>query len=153
MNPIPTEELKKLQFMEGKWTADLDAWMGPEKSTMTVKIDSRWAVGGRFLIQDHEYTMGPGMKMHGMNMLTYDPQKKEWVGFWYDMSEADPMRMSGNWKGDVLTLTSGLTEVIGMGKIVMRATYTKASDGIGFLLEIKDGDKWNPMMKGTYKKA
>lgn len=152
-SPIPTEELKKLQFMEGKWTADLDAWMGPEKSTMKVKIDSRWAVGGRFLIQDHEYSMGPGLTMNGLNMLTYDPQKKEWVGLWFDSSEANPMRLTGGWKGDTLTLTSGETEVTGMGKVIMRATYTKASSGIDFLLEMKDGEKWNPMMKGTYKKA
>ncbi|MEA2553150.1 MAG: hypothetical protein QOJ65_1326 [Fimbriimonadaceae bacterium] len=148
--PIPTEELNKVDFLLGDWTGE-ESMMG-QKSTS--KTHSEWALGGRYVRTNVTYQMGPAAPpVEGMHMLTYDPDKKVYTAWWYDSAAPNVMSMKGNFEGDKLVLISDPTPMPNMPDAIFRSTWWKKGDkGLGFTLDIKEGDKWITMVDGDYKK-
>jgi len=110
-------------------------------------------LGGRFMRGMVTYDMG-GMKMSGMQLQTYDADAKKWKVWWFDSMSAQPVEMTGDMNGTTCVLESKPMKMTGMeGESVFRATYTKVSDTeFTMKLEMKDGDKWSPMIEETMKK-
>ncbi|MBX3119104.1 MAG: DUF1579 family protein [Fimbriimonadaceae bacterium] len=155
MDMSPPKEVSKLDFMLGKWTGSYTSYMEGMEMSMKGTIVTKKAVGGRYVQSDHTYS-GKGMpEMSGMHMASYDPETKEYFGYWFDSTAPGAMEMRGNFMGATLRMVSKPTAVPGMPEpIVMRAWYTKVSaTKIDFLLEMKMGNDWAPMMKGTMTKV
>lgn len=151
--PVP-KEMNQAKFMVGTWKGQLTMyWMGKESKGPGTVV-SKMSLGGRYLESDHTYVVDK-MTMSGKQMLTYDANKKTWVSYWFDSAEAGAMEMKGQFKNGVLVGESGEMEMAGMpGKFRMRATYKRIDDKhVDFLLEMNQGDKWSPMMKGRYTKV
>ncbi|MBI5706040.1 MAG: DUF1579 family protein [Armatimonadetes bacterium] len=150
----PPKELAALNYMLGSFTGKMDFYMGgpnPTKSKGSVRTAK--TMGGMWVEGHHTYDMG-GMKMDGRQLLSYDPAKKQYVGYWFDQAAPGAMELSGNIAGGKLVLISKPTPVPGMqGDQVFRATYSKkGAKSYDFRLEMKSGDKWDPMIVGVYTK-
>jgi len=150
----PLLEMKEVEFLLGNWKGDLTfCFMGQEsKSTGTIKCTR--ALQDRYLHAMNSYEVTGMGKMEGLQLLSYDPEKKQFIGYWFDSSAPAAMELSGTKSGNVLQLISKPTKVPGMpGEPVFRATWTKSSDtAIEFALDLKNGDKWEKMIAGKYKK-
>ena len=152
MQPIPKKELEAVSFFAGDWTGKETFTMGPGnasegKSTVSGKI----VLGGRYISSTHKMMIGSGQEMQGMHMLTYDLDKKKYLGYWFDSAAPGIMEMEGELKGSTLQMISKPTEMPGMGKVVFRATWTlKGKKDLHFTLEMAEGDKWNKMIEGNY---
>ncbi|MBS1714618.1 MAG: DUF1579 family protein [Armatimonadetes bacterium] len=148
------DEMKALAYLTGTWTGKMKMYgMGPEPMEAESQMVCESILGGRFMRGMVTYDMG-GMKMSGMQLQTYDADAKKWKVWWFDSMSAQPVEMTGDMKGDTCVLESKPMKMTGMeGESVFRATYTKVSDTeFTMKLEMKDGDKWSPMIEETMKK-
>jgi len=152
--PKPAPELAKIDYWVGDWTATLKTSFMGQTGTMKSNVTYKKVLGGLHLQGMHEYIMDPSMKMTGMHVISYDAANKHWVSYWFDQSEPGAMEMTGPFDGDKIVMVSKPTKTQSMpGEIVMRASYIKKSaKSMEFKLEMKEGDKWAPMMEGTYTK-
>lgn len=153
MMPPPPPELKQAEFLVGNWEGTEDMfWMGPKMTSKSTNQTS-WQLNDRHLISRVSYDMG-GSMVHGMFVATYDPDKKMWVGWWFDGGAANAMEMSGNLVGDKLVMISKPVPVPGLsGDQTFRSTWWMNGDKLRFNLDLKTEDKWSPMIDGTYTKA
>lgn len=151
--PIP-KELDMVKFMSGNWKGDLTAAFMGQDEKGTGSISAKLGVGGRMLESDHVYDFKSTGKMIGKHMLGYDPVKKSFFAFWFDSMSDGAMEMWGNWTGDTMTMTAKPTaHPGGEGEMVMRAVYKKVDDRkFVFNLDMKQGDNWVSIIKGTYTK-
>ncbi|MBN8689225.1 MAG: DUF1579 family protein [Armatimonadetes bacterium] len=151
---LPKKELATLDFLVGKWTGTVETnFGGGEDVKMKATMTNKWDVGNRFMTGDVVYDMGPMGVMYGKQMITFDPTEKNYVLQWFDMSEPLPMTFRGTWNDKTISMASGPTKTANMGTLTMRTSYTKVDDkSINFLLEQKNGDKWEWMMKSSFKK-
>lgn len=152
--PMPTEELKKLDFLVGDYSGTEKISFGPQTANSKSNSKGEMMLGGRYLHTVVDYTIEGAPTMHGMHMLTYDPVKKSYECWWFDSETSAPMHLSGNFIGDKLVVTSDPTDMPGMGKVVIRTSWWKNGDkGVRFLLEMQQGDTWATMMDGDYHKS
>jgi len=152
MAGIPEAELKAVAFMNGNFKADLTFSFGGQDTKGTGSIKSEMGLNGRFQRAMHSYVMEPGQPaMEGMQMLTYNPDKKKYVSHWFDGTSPTAIEMSGDLKDGTLTV-SGDADMMGQ-KMKMRATYKKTADGFSFVLEMDQGGTWSKLISGTYKKV
>lgn len=148
--PVP-DEVKQLVPMVGTWTGKAKFHMMGEASEGPVKVTNSMAVGGRYLEGHHEYEM-PGMgKFFGLQMLTYDAAKEEWLSYWFDSTESGAMEMRGKKVGDWYVLT-GKYSSEGM-EMEMRNKFKIGEGTLSMSLEMKMGDEWTPLMEAEYKKG
>lgn len=155
MDMRPPAELKNLEFMLGEWTCELKTYGmgGGGDSTAKATIKTTKTLGDRFykteFVTDFE---GMG-RFEGLQLLSFDPEKKQYRCYWFDGMSSDVLDMSGTMTGGKLVLTSKPTPMPGMGEITFRATYErKPNSEIYFLLEMKQGNEWSKALEGTYKK-
>jgi hypothetical protein len=152
--PMP-KEFSKANFFLGKWTGTEKVHgMGGAPVNAKGTFTGKRALGDRYIQSLHVMDMGKQGKMDGMHLLSYDTFKKQFVAFWLDSSNPQVMEMSGNFNGNKLVMISKPTPIPGMPEpIVMRATWTKLSTTkVTFSLDMKQGDKWAPMIEGNYRK-
>ena len=148
------KELDQIKFMTGKWKAEMTMMMGPQEEKGSSTVEGRLSLGGRYVEADHTYASPSLGKMVGKQMMGYNAEKKSFYAYWFDSMGDGALEMWGNWSGNKLVMTGKPFEMPGMPPMVMRATYTKHSDTkYDFLLEHQQGDKWAPLMKGTYTKS
>jgi hypothetical protein len=155
MPPIPTEELKKVDFLVGEWGGKDKMFFGGQESESTSKTKGEMVLGGRYIRGVVTYMMAGSPPMEGMHLLTYDPEKKAYVAWWFDSAAPNVMEMSGNFEGDKLVMVSKPVSVPGMtGEQVFRSSWWKKGDkGLMFSLELKTGDTWSKMIEGDYQKT
>lgn len=156
MGPAP--EMKAVEFLAGNYKGEANYYWNGQKSSGPCNAKAEKALNDCYMHSMITYHMAmPGMPvsdMSGMHMLTYDRKTKQYVSFWFDSTATNDMHSKGNFEGDKLVLVSDPTEIEGMGKVVMRSSWWKTKDdGVGFSLEMQQGDKWVPMMDGLFKKA
>jgi len=152
MGPLPTAELKAIDFLTGNFKSDLTFSFGPETSKGSGTIKSEMALNGRFNRAMHNYVMAEGAPpMEGMQMLTYDPGRKKYVSHWFDGTNPVALEMVGDLKDGTLTLV-GTMDADGT-KMNMRAVYKKTDAGFSFVLEMQQGTTWMKLIEGNYKKV
>lgn len=82
----PGEPHEKLDYFVGEWKTTTKMWMaGPDAPPMTSNgsATTRWVLGGRFLMDEHEGTF-MGMPLRGIGLTGYDNYKKKYVSMWCD---------------------------------------------------------------------
>lgn len=152
MMPLPTAELKAIEWLNGDFKGDLTFSFGGEATKGSGTVKAAMTLNGRYSRAMHTYTMAPNTpEMEGMHMLTYNPDKKKYVATWFDGAGPGSIEMVGDLKDNVLQLT-GPAEMMGQ-KMNMRATYSKKDGGFGFLLEMEQGGSWMKLIEGTFKKG
>lgn len=156
MDMSPPKEMSQLSFLVGKWKADLDFYFaGPEPMKGTGTVETKLDLDGRFYRGDHKYSP-PGMPaMSGLQLMTFDPASKKWTGWWFDGTTPYELEMTGELKGNVLTMVSKPSSMPGSDqKMVIKLIYEKVGDTkVKFDLMMQQGDQWAPLIKGTYTKA
>lgn len=152
--PPPPKELAKANFMLGKWRGT-EKMPGMGGITAKASLVGKKTLDNRYYETTHVMDMGKAGKLEGLHLLSYDAFKKQYRAFWFDSSSPGVMEMSGNFQGNKLIMISKPTEVPGMpAPLTMRATWTKHSNTkVDFLLQSKEGDKWAPMIEGTFRKV
>lgn len=120
---------------------------------MDVKMDMETRYDGKFVYSESVMDM-MGMKMVEKAFLSYDAATKSYKSYTFTNWAATPRIETLTVKGDVLVFLSEPWDG-GDGKLTSsRATMTKVSaTEAKFLLEFKDGDKWNKVGEGTFKKS
>lgn len=144
-------ELKKLDWLLGTWEGKV-AWTMPGMSgdsTMTMK--SEW--DGAFFKSVSTTDMG-GMKSVETGYGWYDKDKKLYKFCTFTNFAPTPRFESGTFENDTLTMVSDPWETGMPGPAtVARATMVKKSaTEATFMLEFKNGDKWDKVAEGKFLK-
>lgn len=150
--PPPPEELKQLEWMAGDWTCSITMNPSPEmpqgdKGTGTCSI--RKALKDMAYFEEFKGTSAMG-DFEGHMVLSFDPEKKEWVGWWFDSMIPGKASVSrGACKDGTLTL-EGEDEWQGQ-KYKVRYTSTKDSDAqMTFKMFMDMGQGWKESMSIVY---
>lgn len=154
MQPIPPQ-MQNLKWMVGRWSGPITYYFDGKESKGSGTFSARMALNGRYVESNHTYSMpGSPVKMFGKHLVSYDPGKKGWYAYWFDSAGAGGLELWGTWQNGNLSMTSKPFEMPGMPEpLVMRTTFTRVDmRTIKFFLEMKQGDTFVPMMRGTYKK-
>lgn len=153
MPPPKPEELKKLEFLIGKFDGKQKMFMDPSQPPTESKgsVESKWILDGRYLSWGYKGDF-MGMKMEGFFTITFDPSIKKYIGTWIDNMGNGILVMKGNFEGSKLILTTDEMDVEGMGKVTMRSTYWAIEGGFHFDLDMKRGDQWAPLLQSDFKK-
>ena len=147
----PPAELKHVSYMVGNWKCSGTA-MGmdgsPSKMSGTAKVSLSLDRYIEWNTDDNIEGMGP---IKGKFMLSYDSMSKKWQGTWFDTMSSLPLNLSGQMKGNVLTMMSGeMPDMMG-GKTVYRVTYTKKSaNNIEMKVDFKMNGQFMNAMTNNY---
>jgi hypothetical protein len=153
--PQRTPEHDRLNFLVGEWkTREVHApspWL-PQGGTGEGRSTTRWGVGNMSLITDYKSkgAMGPSFEGHGV--LTYDPAKKTYVGWWFDSMNPVGMATPGHFEGTDLIQHGECDSPEGKMKFRM-VTHPVSADEHTFTIYGDQGGKWAEMMTITYVKA
>ena len=76
---------KALEPLVGEWTAAVQCWMAPDAPPTVSKGTAKaaWALDGRFVREEFKGEM-MGKSFHGMSLMGYDNQKKQYNSLWVD---------------------------------------------------------------------
>ena len=155
----PPTELKMANFMLGEWTNSDTVEVAGKKADITFKLSISKALGGRYLQVKHVHNMPgepdvEGMRVEGMHMLTYDPDKKLWRAWWFIGTDASVSELSGSFEGDKLVMVSKPFRIPNPpGERTIRASWRMTSDrGLNFTLDFKQRDSWVKFIDRTYVK-
>jgi hypothetical protein len=129
-------ELKKLNWMVGRWRMNGTANQGPQKMKVTGSSQVEWDVDGTWLTTHEKFSMGKGMPaMAGHLMISYDTMSKQYVGYWMDNMSAMAIAIKGNFT-DENTMVFKSEAANGMPA----TTYTMARTKTGQSFEMKSED-------------
>ena len=148
--PTPAPELKKLDYLVGKWKLDGELKPGPmgPGGKMTMTEEDAWMDGNFFLVA-HSRFDGAGMGSGtAISFMGYNPDQKTYT---YDefnsMGEAE--HSTGTIDGDTWTWIGDQK----MGAQTMKGRYTMkilTPTSYAFKFEMSaDGATWTPVMDGT----
>jgi hypothetical protein len=150
--PETPAEITKLAWAVGDWEGTMKwtmAGMPPgseSKDTWKVEID------GQF-IKSTATTDMMGMSMKETSFVGWDAANNRYNGWGFSNWAPTPRIDHGTVNGDVWVMESEPWVVGGEAPTVGRSTVTRKSDTeMTYLLEFKDGDKWNKIAEGTFKK-
>jgi len=149
--PKPGPAHARLAILTGRWegeeTMHPSQW-DPNGGTAIGRNHTRIALGGFATINDYEQERDGVVTFSGHGVMTFDPKKDEYVLHWFDCMGSPPEVFTGNWDGDVLTLSHG-------GHMHARLTYDMSTPG-----EMKssmdmsqDGKTWSRLFDAVYRKA
>jgi hypothetical protein len=81
----PGPEHKRLDDLAGTFTCTVKSWMEPGQPPVesTATSESKWILGGRYLVQDVTGTFA-GMPFYGHGLNGYDNAQKKYIGVWVD---------------------------------------------------------------------
>lgn len=149
------KELKALDFLKGEWDADLVMFMpGSTKPTpLKGTINCADALNGMWIQSQHESDMG-GMPVKALQMTCYDPEKKQYMAYWFDSAGPGGLELWGTLKGQTLSLESKPIAIPGMpGKHAFRSTHSLKGPGkVFYRMEMNSGKGWSKMIEGTLTK-
>lgn len=152
----PPKELKALAWMLGDFTSNLTMYEPgkAEGSPSPGTISSKMSLGDMYIESRFTADMG-GMKMTGLQLLSFDAAKGEYMAYWFDSVGPGVLELRGKLKGQVLVLVSKPIAVPGMpGKHAFRATAgLKGRGEYLFRLEMNSGQGFYTMMEGMNTKS
>lgn len=136
-----------LKKMVGTWDTTMKMGGNEEKGTATYKMD----LGGLWLSSTFESTM-MGQKFSGRGMDSYDPNKKKYVGVWFDSMSSTPMVMEGTYDKSTKTMTM-FGDAPGMdGKMAKHRIVTQLTDENTMNFAMYLGDDKEPGFTILYKR-
>jgi len=147
--PTLTAEHRRFQLLVGHWqgteTMYPSQW-DPEGGEAIGRNYSRLALNGFALITDYEQERDGVLTFRGHGVMTYDPQAARYEMYWFDSMGSRPEHFTGNFEGDVLTLSHA-----GPG-MHARLTYDLSEPGLlGSRMEMSpDGQEWRTFFECTY---
>lgn len=148
MMPLP-EELKKLEWMLGKWEGSIKWTMPGMEGEAKMAFEATW--DGQFQKQSSTMEM-MGMKMIETAYIGWDAAKKQYSMYTFTNFAPTPRVEYGKFDG---TTWVSISEpwATGMGSTVSRSTIVKKSNTeLDLTVEFKEGDKWNKVGVATFKK-
>jgi len=99
-----TEELKKLEFLMGDWSAEGSVYPAEgEKETWSGTARGRWVLRGRHLRLDTTVTTKAGTT-ESSAMLTWDPHRERYHALLFSSTEPTPRFVAGTFDGKKLSL-------------------------------------------------
>src|SRR5262249_10179274 len=109
---MPGPEHKVLEPLVGTFSAKVKLYMDPTKPPVESEgtMTRQWIFDGRYLQEDFEGTFEK-KPFKGRGIVTYDPQKKQYVGMWFDSMSLSIMVMHGSYDAKTKTLTNTTEEV------------------------------------------
>lgn len=150
---VPPKELKDLAWMMGDFSAEMTMWEPGKTEGTQIKgtISTFESMNGMWIESRHEGEFG-GMPMKGLQLTSYDAEKKEYMAFWFDSMGPGGLEMRGKLKGQTLILASKPTSFPGMpGPMAFRATTSlKAKGKYLFRMEMDMGQGWFKMLEGYF---
>ncbi|HRI44504.1 MAG TPA: DUF1579 family protein [Fimbriimonadaceae bacterium] len=148
----PPEEIKQVSFMLGNWQGKEMFTFGGMKSEGTGGHHVQIALAGRF-VESHYRGKNASMgDMEGRLLMCYDPEAKKFKSWWFDAAAPGALEMEGNVKGESLVMESKPMEMPGEGLQTYRAVFAKKGEQLTFVLSMKQGSEWVPMIEATYSK-
>jgi hypothetical protein len=152
--PIP-KEMDVFKGWIGTWKGSMKMTMGGPAMSMDSVAVFKMGVGGRYLLGEHDFESPEMGKSAGLQMLTYDPAKKAYVGHWFDSTEPGVMEMAGNFEGRKLVMVGKPTAMPGMDAMVrFRGSWSMISSAkLEFKLEMESSGKWATVIEGSYTKV
>lgn len=146
----PGPEHEKLKDMVGVWDAVMKVGGQESKGVMTYTL----GLNGLFLFGEFKGDFG-GMAFEGRSFVTYDPNKKKYLGTWIDNMAPAIMNTEGTYDatGKVFNETMEGTGMDGKPAKFKSTTTMVDKDTMTFKMAMcsPDGTE-QPMMEITYKR-
>lgn len=146
--PRPNEHHHRLEQLAGRWTGQEtmhpSPW-DPNGGTATGRNTMRMALDGFALITDYEQERDGAITFRGHGVMTYDTKSQHYVLYWLDSMGSPLETFTGNFEGDVLTVSHG-------GPMHARLTYDLTQPGIlrSSMEMSQDGDRWGTFFTCDY---
>lgn len=146
----PPAEVTAMKWMVGEWTSKVHWTMEGQEMDADMTLKNEFE--GQFLKQTSTMDM-MGMKFTEVGYLGYDKAKKKYYMYTFTNYGPTPRIEWGTLENNKMVMISEPWDA-GMGApMTSRATLTKKSDTeVHFVLEFKNGDKWDKAAEGTFKK-
>jgi hypothetical protein len=142
---------QQLAKLAGNWSGEeklSPSQWDPKGGTAMGKVSNRPALDGWIVIQDYEQARGGQVTFRGHGIFSIDPVNQKPVMQWFDSMAGGPYTFTGEWKGDVLALTSAGPNGHS------RCTFDVSGGGYRFAMEMsQDGKSWAEFMSGSYRKG
>ncbi|MEQ8764455.1 MAG: DUF1579 family protein [Planctomycetota bacterium] len=150
--PKPTEGHDRLEMFVGSWQGTEILHPSPwDSNGGTAKgfVENRRALGGFSLIQEYRQERDGKTTFEGHGVFTYDPEKDEYVLYWFDSMGLGVNDYRGKLEDGVLTVEH--QGEMGHSRCVFdmrkEGSYTFRMQGS------PDGSVWMSFMDGTYQKS
>lgn len=125
----PGEEHARLCPLVGTWAARTSVWFGPGDPMVSGGVvTKRWALEGRFLLQDYLGDETPMGRFFGMGTLGYNTISGRHQSVWMDTMSTAMLIQSGGWEGDALVVVGDQHESISLGTVSVRSVTRIVTD-------------------------
>lgn len=146
--PKPAPELKKLDFLVGKWASEAEVKPGPmgPGGKMTTEEQNEWMEGGFFLVM-HSKFKGVPFSGSSISFMGYDPDEKVYTYYEFN-SDGELNHSKGTLSGDTWTWLSDMK----MGPKMAKGRFTlKVLSPTSYYYKFEmseDGTNWTLVMDG-----
>lgn len=148
--PIPGLQHRNLAKLAGAWAGDEtlhpSPW-SPEAQQRTGHISARM-LDGFFVVSDYEQKADDRVTFRGHGVYSWDPEKQNYVMYWFDSMGGAGSVATGTFEDDVLTFSATSP----MGHHRYRYTFGEGETTFEMAMS-QDGENWQQLMDATYKPA
>ena len=125
----PSEGHERLAPMIGTWDVQTSVWFGPGDPMVSGgTVTKKWALDGRFLVQEYEGDETPIGRFFGMGTLGYNNMAKQYQSVWCDKMSTAMLVQAGGWERDALVLIGDQHESISLGQVRVRSVTRIVND-------------------------
>jgi len=152
--PGPPLEMQQCSGMVGTWLYTGEMRMQPTDTAWIehqATAEFSYVAGGAALQMRYTGDM-MGMEMHGLGMLTYDREDRQWQETWVDNFGGRTSLYTGTF-ADGTRVMQGVNKMQGQTMHTRITTYDIAETTFKWTMENSmDGKNWFVSMKGSYQK-
>jgi hypothetical protein len=153
--PQPTAEHRLLKDHAGTWKVACKFYMDPSQPPMETKATETIEMVGEFWTVSKYQTEFMGAPFVGRATLGYDPHQKKWVSTWIDSMSPVLFHLTGDQKGDTITMKGKAFSCMTNSVLEHRTTekhISKNEHVFEMFCTMPDG-KEVKMMTNHYKRA
>lgn len=149
--PKPGPGHARLEILAGEWEGEEhmhpSQW-DPKGGTAIGRNKGRMSLRGFALINEYEQERDSVITFSGHGVMTFDPKEDLYSLHWFDCMGSPPEVFTGNWDGEVLTMSHG-------GHMHARITYEMSTlDEMKSSMDMsQDGERWNRLFDARYKRV
>ncbi len=150
--PAVTFPHRRLQGFVGTWVGVEKLFSvpwRPEESDAKGILDFRMGLGDTYLILEYRQLHPTQGEFAGMCLYGWSEARQVYTMHWFDAYDDGGTTHSpvGHWNGDALIFSRQF------GDRRQRFTHRLAGDRYIFLIESSDGDSWQKVQQGEYRRA